>query len=912
MGINRELTLTDLIDVDVLQEIQDSFSNMTGMAALTTDAKGVAVTEGSNFSDFCMKYTRTSELGCMRCEQCDKWGAKMAYKKGESVAYFCHAGLMDFAAPIVADGEIVGCFIGGQVLTEDPDAEKIWRIAEEIGVDPEEYVQAAARVNIIDQSDIDKAAQFLYTIAEIMSNMAYNKYLVLQSNINIASNLEMVSKAYEDLERSENMKSDFLANMSHEIRTPMNAVIGMAEMALREEMSPVARDYIGQIKEAGNSLLTIINDILDFSKIESGKMDITEVDYEPMSMIYDVSNILMTRLKDKNVELILDVAPNMPNKLWGDNIRIKQILLNIANNAVKFTSEGKVVIRMECDKTRPDEITMSICVEDTGIGIKKEDMNKLFQSFQQLDSKRNRNIEGTGLGLAISKNLLTLMNGSIWVESEYEKGSKFSCVFPQRIVDDTPSIGVNDPESVIIAGLISNPYLRESLCDDAAKLGISDVRLLAAKDLVDFPEDKRVFLVIEHPMFTEQVESYVYGHPDITTVLLIEFEGRADYDIPNLLVVKKPLYALNLAMILNGEEMRLTVQDESNEFDFIAPEAKVLIVDDNAVNLTVAEGLLEPLKMQVDTASGGKEAIEMISKERYDIVFMDHMMPEIDGVEATHIIRRMHPEYDDVPIIALTANAVEGTKEMFCREGMNDFVAKPIELRMLVAKVRQWLPVEKIQKDYDVTTANKSTKKAAGADIVVGDLDVKFAMEFLVSEELFWKVLKVFYNSIDKKVKLIKSLEEEEDWTNYTVEVHALKNSAKQIGAISLSEKAAMLEKAGNTRDAWMIHSTTDAMLKQYKDYEPVLAPFCQDEGEELEKKDISDKDLQGCFTAMKEAVDNLDMDQMEEVISQMGQYRYEDWQQGLFDQLKEASEEMDVDRCEVILRSWEEQMALA
>lgn len=907
MGMSRELILTDLIDVEILQKLQDSFSNMTGMAALTTDVNGVAVTEGSNFSDFCMKYTRTSEVGCERCEQCDKWGAKMALMKGESVAYYCHAGLMDFAAPILADGDLVGCFIGGQVITEDPDAEKMWHIAEEIGVDPEEYIQAASRIKVISQETIDKAAKFLYTIADVMSDMAYNKYLVLQSNINIASNLELVSKAYEDLERSENMKSDFLANMSHEIRTPMNAVIGMAEMALREELPSAAEDYINQIKEAGKSLLTIINDILDFSKIESGKMDITEVDYEPMSMVYDISNIIMTRLKDKNVELILDVSPNVPNKLWGDNIRIKQVLLNLANNAVKFTSEGKVVIRLECDKTTPDEITMHICVEDTGIGIKKEDMDKLFHSFQQLDSKRNRNIEGTGLGLAISKNLLTLMNGSIWVESVYEEGSKFSCVLPQRIVDDTPSIGVNEPESVIIVGLISNPFIRESLRDDAAKLGIEDVRMLAAKELSGFPEDMRVFLFIEHPMFTDVVQSYVIGHPDITAVLIIDFDDYAAYDIPNLLVVKKPLFALNIAMILNGEEMKLSDQDENNEFDFIAPEAKVLIVDDNAVNLTVAEGLLEPLKMQVDTAPGGKEAIDMISEKHYDIVFMDHMMPDLDGVETTHIIRRLHPEYDDVPIIALTANAVEGTKEMFCREGMNDFVAKPIELRMLAAKVRQWLPFEKIQKDFDVASAYKSTKKET--DIEVGDLDVKFALEFLASEALFWKVLKVFFNSIEKKVKLIKTLEEQEDWTNYTVEVHGLKNSAKQIGAISLSEKAAALEKAGNARDAWTIHTTTDEMLKQYFDYLPMLEPYCQNDEEDSEKKDITAGVLRECFTAMKDAVDNLDMDQMEEVIQRMSQYRYEDWQQGLFEQLKEASEEMDVDRCEAVLRNWEERM---
>ena len=910
MGMSRELTLTDLLDVEVLQEIQDGFSNLTGMAALTTDADGVPVTVGSNFSEFCMKYTRKSEEGCQRCEQCDKWGAKLAYNKGKSVVYYCHAGLMDFAAPIMADGDIIGCFIGGQVLAKKYDPDKVREIAEDLEIDPEEYVRAAAKVHIIDQGDIDKAAQFLYTIADAMSNMAYNRYLVLQSNISIASNYELVSKAYEDLERSENMKSDFLANMSHEIRTPMNAVIGMAEMALREEMSPVARDYIGQIKDAGNSLLTIINDILDFSKIEAGKMDITEVDYEPMSMIYDVSNIVMTRLKDKDVELILDVAPNLPHKLWGDNIRIKQILLNIANNAVKFTSQGKVVIRLECDKTKPDEISMNICVEDTGIGIKKENLGKLFQSFQQLDSKRNRNIEGTGLGLAISKNLLTLMNGSIWVESEYEKGSKFSCMLPQRIVDDTPCIGVKDPESVIIVGLVSNPYLRDSLRDDAAKLGISDVRLLSARDLIDFPEDKRVFLFIEHPMFSEKVESYVCGHPEVTAVLLIEFESRAEYDIPNLMVVKKPLFALNIAMILNGENMKLAGQDENNEFDFIAPEAKVLIVDDNAVNLTVAEGLLEPLKMQVDTAPGGKEAVDMISQKHYDIIFMDHMMPGIDGVETTHIIRRMFHDYNDVPIIALTANAVEGTKEMFCREGMNDFVAKPIELRMLVAKVRQWLPVEKIQKDYDVTTASVNAKKEMGCDIVVGDLDVKFALEFLVSEDLFWKVLKVFYNSIDKKTKLIKSLEEQEDWTNYTVEVHGLKNSAKQIGAISLSEKAAALEKAGNARDAWTIHTNTPAMLEEYFAYLPVLEPFCQEE--DSEKEELTRGVLLKCFTEMKDAVDNLDMDQMEEVISRMGHYRYEEWQQNLFDQLKEAAEEMDVDRCEMILRNWEAQMASA
>ena len=266
-------------------------------------------------------------------------------------------------------------------------------------------------LKVVDQYTVDNAAKFLRMTADMLSEMAHNKYLVYEANI--------------ALEKSGNMKSDFLANMSHEIRTPMNAVIGMAEMALREELPPTAREYIYQIKAAGKSLLTIINDILDFSKIESGRMDINEVDYEPMSIVYDVANIVMTRLKGKDVELVIDIIPDLPSGLRGDNIRIKQVLLNLANNAAKFTSQGKIGMKMGFTQINPDEIELYVSVEDTGIGIKKEDIEKLFQSFQQVDSKRNRNIEGTGLGLAISKRLLTLMDGDIWVESEYEKGSRF-------------------------------------------------------------------------------------------------------------------------------------------------------------------------------------------------------------------------------------------------------------------------------------------------------------------------------------------------------------------------------------------------------------------------------------------------------------------------------------------------------
>lgn len=890
MDMDYELQLTDLIDKETLQKIQDGFSNMTGIAALTTDADGIPVTEGSNFSEFCMKYTRSTEKGCKSCIECDKWGAELAMKKGKAAVYFCHADLVEFSAPIVADGRLMGCFLGGQVLTKEADPEKIRKVAARIGVDPEEYVEASKKIRIIDRETVDNAAKFLHMIASVLSDMAYNKYLVYRAN--------------KELEKSGNMKSDFLTNMSHEIRTPMNAVIGMAEMALREELPPVAREYINQIKEAGRSLLTIINDILDFTKIESGRMDVNEVKYEPMSIVYDVANIVMTRLKEKDVELILDVSPDLPSELYGDSIRIKQVLLNLLNNAAKFTARGRITMKMNYVETAPDEIEMRISVEDTGIGIKKEDISKLFQSFQQVDSKRNRNIEGTGLGLAISKRLLSLMNGDIWVESEYEKGSKFSCALPQKVINKAPSITIQDADSLLAGVLVSNPYIRESLCSDVADLGV-DYILKDSKDFHTFPEGKKIFLFIEYSLFSGKVEAFVRQNPQITAVLLIEFYDSVDYNIPNLLVVRKPLFALTIAMILNGEELHFDDDTDKKEFDFIAPDANVLIVDDNAVNLTVAEGIMEPLKMKIDTVTSGKAAVDKISRFHYDIVFMDHMMPELDGVETTHIIRRFHPEYDDVPIIALTANAVEGTKEMFCREGMNDFIPKPIELRLLASKVKQWIPIEKVQKIHHTRNIDKGEKKSD--HIVVGDLDIKYAMEFLVSEELFWKVLKVYYHSIDKKAKLIKELEEAENWTEYTIEVHALKNSSKQIGAMVLSERAAAMEKAGNARDALSIHRHTDKMLEQYMGYRSILEPFCADSAKgDAGKEKVPAEAVQNCFGRMRGAVDDLDMDGMEEVIQEMDQYRYEGWQKEMFARLKEAVEEIDVDSCEAIMIEWE------
>ncbi len=893
MDFDRGFTLVDFINQERLEIFEEAVAEFTGMATIITDADGKPVTKGSNFTDFCMKYTRNTEIGGKRCEWCDKFGAEQTRENNYATTYICHAGLTDFAAPILVNDNHVGCIIGGQVLTKEPDYDRIRNVAMEIGVDPDKYVEAVKKVKILPRRIIEKAAEFLFKMSYILSDMAYGNYQMMIAN--------------EEIEKASKTKSDFLANMSHEIRTPMNAVIGMAEMALREDLPPAARDYIHQIKSSGRELLTIINDILDFSKIESGKMDIIPVEYETMSIINDVVNIIMTRLRKKDVELILDIEPSIPKTLYGDNIRIKQVLINIANNAAKFTNEGKITIRFGYEIKSDDEIIMNISVIDTGIGIKPQDLDKLFKSFQQVDSKRNRNVEGTGLGLAISKNLLSLMGGDIKVESVYGEGSTFSFSFPQKVVDAAPSIEVENAGKKHVAAIFENEFMRSQLAADCEKLGVTYTESMTPDEFLESEAgciEKEHFILIEKRLFNADWENFVRGNKNVKAVVVEDFFDTDKYDIPNLMVMKKPIYALNLAILLKGKDFHYS-QDEDSEkdFDFIAPDADVLIVDDNAVNLTIAEGLLKPLQMKVQTALSGKEAIEKIETYHFDLIFMDHMMPEMDGVETTRVIRRFHTNYNEVPIIALTANAVGGTKDMFLSEGMNDFVSKPIELRTIIAKVKQWLPVEKIKR----VEGSVINTEEADEDIVIGDLDTKLAISMLGSKELFWSILETYYKAIEKRAALIKELLEKEDWARYTIEVHSLKSFSKQVGAMELAEAAAKLEQAGNARDTVTMRGDTDAMLAYYRGYIPILEPFFkkEDEEEAADKPEVTNDILNDFFVRMSEAVDNLDMDSMEEIAKEMRQYRYEGMNKEMFDKLIDAIDGMDTDACEELIVEW-------
>ncbi len=373
-------------------------------------------------------------------------------------------------------------------------------------------------------------------------------------------------------------KSDFLANMSHEIRTPMNAIVGLSELAIDEEDPDRKKQYVSQINSSANTMLVIINDILDFTKLEAGNVEIVPGDYDVKKTISEVVNVTAMGLGDKPVKMSLNMPPTMPKYLRGDSARIRQILGNVVSNAVKFTKEGSVTINVDCESVDENNVNLKIRVADTGIGIMQQDYEMIFESFSQVDSKRNREVEGTGLGLAITQRLIRLMNGTIDVESEYGVGSVFRISIPQQI----------------------------------------------------------------------------------------SAEGQE-------------------VSLATGEGKKLH-----------APSVRILVVDDNSVNLFVAKSLLELYGIRPTCVTGGEQAIQAAGKEKFDLILMDYMMPKMDGIEAANRIREENPDYRSIPIIAFTANAVEEARELLMKEGMDDFLAKPLKSADLESILIKWLPKDKI------------------------------------------------------------------------------------------------------------------------------------------------------------------------------------------------------------------------
>ncbi len=684
----------------------------------------------------------------------------------------------------------------------------------------------------VDLSSKNKVFQLVLEIGSVF----FIQHITYILNKKRLEGVERQRKTIASLQAAERSKDDFMANVSHEIRTPINTICGMSEILLREELEDQVRADVFSIQTAGRNLQSIVSDVLDFTEMQSGKITLVEEYYNIASTINDVINMSMARKSAKQIDLIVDCDAGIPSGLIGDEQKIRRVIMNLVNNALKFTVEGCVSIIINARKTDYG-INLIVRVKDTGIGMKKESMEKLFTNFNQVDTRRNRQKEGIGLGLAISQALVETMGGFITVSSEYGKGSEVQFVVPQKVEDPAPIASVWDREGVNIAIYVDmERYDRPEVREAYTQVIFHMITQLKVKSHIcqNLEELKRraerenfthIFISIEE--YEEDKDYFDAISEEAKVITIIERFNDMRISNPRIQRLYKPFFILPIVMILNDEKMVRGI-DANYDYQggFIAPETNVLVVDDNLMNIRVLEGLLQPYKIKVAIATSGAEALEKIEGMGYDAVFMDHMMPEMDGIETLQRIRQKQGNYfRKLPVVAVTANAVGGMREVFLNEGFQDFIAKPIEVSVLERVLKRILPQEKLHSVSKHTEASVTEEEPPEGqdssprytDLPPESFNEEMGIKYCGSLDNYIEILQLSSIQGQEERERIEEFYKERDWKNYGTLVHALKSTMISIGVEKLSAMAKELELAAKRGDEEYVLEHHAQMAAEYE-----------------------------------------------------------------------------------------------
>lgn len=754
---------------------------------------------------------------------------------------------------------------------------------------------------------------------------------------------EKLIENIRELEIVEKSKDDFMVNISHEIRTPINAVCGMSEALLQEELPVDVRRDIVDIQTAGRNLLATVSNILDFSELESGKMELAEESYNITSTITDIINMAMTFENGKQLELIVDCDASLPGSLLGDEQKLRRIVMNLLENAMKFTKEGGVVLRI---KSRKEEygINLMVSVRDSGVGMSQAEIERVFTSYGQLDAKRNREEGGVGLGLSIAQALVQRMGGFITVESAPGIGTEFLFTVPQKVLDETPIVSIRNKGNLFAACYINMDKYNFSVVREGYERAIRHMAEqfgILFRICRNLPELKRrvghenySHVFISYEEYCEDKAFFENLAKELTVVLILDY-GQENQVGSGMLRIYKPFTVLSIAAVFNGQK---TLQDEERHGEpkrrFIAPEARVLVVDDNAMNLKVMARLLLPYRIKVVMASGGQEALHKLDTMDYDCVFLDHMMPEMDGVETLHRIRKKPGAYfQSLNVIAFTANAIGGAREMFMEEGFNDFIAKPIELSVLERMLRRYIPVQKqieteeeaMQKtsgkkeqesatEQEKTTfvppeQTEKTEEESLNDLSSAGVNIGQGIAYCGDKEGFREIAGIFYKEGQKRIRQLERLFEERDWTNYVITVHALKGNSKGIGANELSELALNLETAGKEERVEYIEAHHAELMEKYELLLRVLGDnaFIRQEETARETEEITAETLGERIGLLREKLDSFESEGLPELLEQLANSKCgEQAFAKLAEEIREKVEEFDFPGAAEVLEAWE------